>query len=73
MGIRKICVVLLIFVLVIGSLAAGLAKEEIMIPDLHFQKKPLPDLESYRFVEGLKAGWNLGNTFDAHDASLVRD
>ena len=27
----------------------------------------LPDNEAIRFVANLKAGWNLGNTFDAHD------
>lgn len=73
MGTSKICAVLLIFVLMTGSLAAGLAKEEIMLPELHFEKKPLPDLESYRFVEGLKAGWNLGNTFDANNAAHLKD
>ena len=27
----------------------------------------IPDTEALRFTRNLKAGWNLGNTFDAYD------
>lgn len=69
-NLRRICALILIL-LVITGLAFGLAKEEIMIPELNYTKKPLPDLASYKFVEQLKAGWNLGNTFDASNAAHV--
>ena len=31
------------------------------------KKFDIPDNEALRFVSSLKAGWNLGNTFDAYD------
>ena len=51
--------------------AAARAKEEVTVPMLQFTKKALPDLESYRFAEGLGASCNRANTFDANDAGLV--
>ena len=44
-----------------------------MIPELSFTKKALPDLPSFHFVEQLKAGWNLGNTFDANNAFYLKE
>ena len=32
----------------------------------------IPDNEALRFVRGLKVGWNLGNTFDAHPNNNFR-
>lgn len=47
--------------------------EDIMVPKLDYSRKDLPDLDSYRFVRDLKAGWNLGNTFDANNAGYLKD
>ena len=69
----RIYALLLALMMIPGIPAAARAKEEVTVPMLQFTKKALPDLESYRFAEGLGAGWNLGNTFDAHDAGHVRD
>ncbi|NLW20314.1 MAG: glycoside hydrolase family 5 protein [Clostridiales bacterium] len=63
----------LIAILLCGQALAVAAEEGIMIPRLDYTQKPLPDLPSYRFVAGLKAGWNLGNTFDASNAFHLRD
>ena len=44
--------------------------ENIEIPvftEENLKKFDLPDSEAIRFVAKLKAGWNLGNTFDAYD------
>ena len=30
-------------------------------------QQQIPDTEALRFTRSLKAGWNLGNTFDAVD------
>lgn len=53
------------------SLAAAKAADSTSasysIPELNFEKKPLPDKESIKFVENMRLGWNLGNTFDAYD------
>lgn len=42
-------------------------KEEKAVPEISLEIKELPDNEAMQFVEELKIGWNLGNTFDAVD------
>ena len=37
------------------------------IPELNFEKAALPDKASINFVQDMRLGWNLGNTFDAYD------
>lgn len=41
------------------------AEENYSIPDLKLENKQVPDTESFRFVNSMGAGFNLGNTFDA--------
>lgn len=41
------------------------AEENYSIPDLQIENKKIPDKESFRFVNSMGAGFNLGNTFDA--------
>ncbi len=41
------------------------AEESYSIPDLKIENKQVPDTESFRFVNKMGAGFNLGNTFDA--------
>ena len=43
--------------------------EEYSVPDLKIENKKIPDSESFRFVNNMGAGFNLGNTFDAIDNS----
>ncbi|MGN0622066.1 MAG: cellulase family glycosylhydrolase [Porcipelethomonas sp.] len=43
------------------------ASEEYSVPDLNIAGKKVPDTESFRFVNSMGAGFNLGNTFDAID------
>jgi len=38
-----------------------------VIGEADLKKFDLPDNEALHFVSNLKAGWNLGNTFDAYD------
>lgn len=64
---------LLVALMITSGVTAGLSKEDIMVPKLSFAKKDLPDLPSFQFVEQLGAGWNLGNTFDASNASYLKD
>ncbi|HSK69681.1 MAG TPA: glycoside hydrolase family 5 protein [Candidatus Limnocylindria bacterium] len=59
-------------ILVTGALGAR-ASEAVMVPNLRYAQKPLPDLESFSFVRSLEVGWNLGNTFDAVNAAGLRD
>lgn len=70
---KPIVLMLLAVMLLTSMVAAGLSEEEIMLPQLTFAKKDLPDLDSFRFVEELGVGWNLGNTFDASNAHHVKD
>ncbi len=43
------------------------------IPDVQVDKYKLPDNEGMQFVQKMKIGWNLGNTFDAHDNTKLAD
>ena len=57
---------LLCFVCVMLAVLPGLASEA-AVPDVGPIKSfDLPDNEATRFACSLGAGWNLGNTFDAH-------
>ena len=48
-----------------GSLQA---EEAVTIPELGEMKQfEIPDTDSLRFVQEMRTGWNLGNTFDAFD------
>jgi endoglucanase len=46
-------------------------KFEYEIPEVSIEKKELPDEEDIQFVQDLKLGWNLGNTFDAADVRSI--
>lgn len=35
--------------------------------------KPIPDNEAFEFVTGMRAGFNLGNAFDANDCDWLND
>jgi endoglucanase len=54
--------------------AGGSAQEDesgVKVPDVNIVKKPVPDNEALSFVKNMKVGWNLGNTFDAIDATWL--
>lgn len=70
---KKTAAAILAGLLLCGLMLVGATGEDIMIPELSFTKKALPDLPSFHFVEQLKAGWNLGNTFDANNAFYLKD
>ncbi|MBQ8639454.1 MAG: glycoside hydrolase family 5 protein [Lachnospiraceae bacterium] len=40
-------------------------KQEVTIPEVTFEQKEIPDTGAMQFVENMKLGWCLGNTFDA--------
>ncbi|MBQ9211725.1 MAG: glycoside hydrolase family 5 protein [Clostridia bacterium] len=46
--------------------------EEIVIPELDIAAKEIPDNEALRLIRAMKAGWNLGNTFDASNCTWLR-
>ncbi len=47
--------------------------EPVTVPDIETKAWDSPDAEPLRFVRDMKAGWNLGNTFDAFDCSWLSD
>lgn len=52
---------------VIGPVAA----EEITVPELTLSPQEIPDNEALAFTRQMKAGWNLGNTFDANNCTWL--
>ena len=69
----KIIIVLLSALILAGCGIMSSAKENNKVPRFSFEESLLPNLESFRLVRNLKAGWNLGNTFDAYDVSNAKD
>ncbi|MFH1512566.1 MAG: glycoside hydrolase family 5 protein [Bacillota bacterium] len=53
--------------------AFAFAGEEFTVADIHIEQLELPDNEAIAFTQGMKAGWNLGNTFDAVDCAWLSD
>lgn len=52
---------------------AGALLPNVTIPDLSIEEKAVPDTESMKFVEDLKIGISLGNTFDAYKDTGLSD
>lgn len=48
-------------------------KDGIRVPVIEIAQKELPDSEAVAFVQNMKTGWNLGNTFDAVDSGITGD
>ena len=65
-GFCIICMAALLF-----SMAA--AGEEFTVADVSITPSEIPDTQALAFTRNLKAGWNLGNTFDAADVSWLAD
>lgn len=47
--------------------------QDYTVPDIRIENKELPNSESFRFVNAMGAGFNLGNTFDAIDNTGAKD
>lgn len=41
-----------------------------MVPEVTLEEKEIPDQVAFAFVNQMKLGWNLGNTFDAFDEKV---
>lgn len=56
------------------TVTAGTGEEKtVMIPKLETGSYELPENDALRFVRAMKAGWNLGNTFDAYNCTWLRN
>ncbi|RCX19950.1 endoglucanase [Anaerobacterium chartisolvens] len=67
--LMSILIVLMTVMPVLSAYAAGGA----VIPELNIPKKNIPDNDAMRFVNNMRLGWNLGNTFDAIDNNWLTD
>ncbi len=61
----------LCILLALGLLAAAASAEEVTLPEITVEAREIPDNEALRMVRDMKAGWNLGNTFDANECSWL--
>ena len=68
------CIIAAVALLMTGCVCCAEAQEgEIVIPELEIESKEIPENEALAMIREMKAGWNLGNTFDAYDASWLQD
>lgn len=71
---KKVIAVVLILLSLCLSGAALAEGADIVIPELqNIYRFDLPESEALAFVQNLRVGWNLGNTFDATNDGFVRD
>ena len=68
---RTFCAVCAVFIMLLpGYPAAG---EEFPMARIDIKQEAIPETEAFQFTRGMKAGWNLGNTFDAVDCAWLSD
>ena len=70
---KKIAAMLCALIMMLGLISSCIAEaaeetDSVHVPVIGDMKKfDIPDNEAMRFMRELKAGWDLGNTFDAYD------
>ncbi len=52
--------------LMISAALTAFAAEDIVIPEISIERSPYEHNAALDFARGIRAGWNLGNTFDAN-------
>ncbi len=67
----KSCISLLLLLCLVLLPAAGIA--ESAVPEFSFAQKDVPDNEAMAFLRRMGIGWNLGNTFDAHNCTWLKN
>ncbi len=71
-NVRKMMTILA--VLLFGVTGGMAQASEMSTPaDIQVRRQPIPTSEALAFTSGLKAGWNLGNTFDAANCDWLAD
>ncbi len=55
------------------AVGCAAAAAEIVIPDLTIPSREIPETEGLALIRDMKAGWNLGNAFDAVNCPWLRD
>ena len=68
----RIVLILAVMMLLIAGI--GMAEETgAVIPEIETKDMLIPDNEAMRLIRDMKAGWNLGNTFDAIDCHWLKN
>ena len=44
-----------------------------VVPEVSVERRDVPDTDAFRFVQDMKIGMSLGNTFDAYSDSGLKD
>ncbi len=68
---KKGLALLLSLLLVLGLTAVSGGAEEVILPEIRVENREIPDNEALRMIREMKAGWNLGNTFDANECTWL--
>ena len=68
---KTVLSILLSALLLLSGAAA--AESRAVIPDLEIPEKTIPDNAALALVREMKAGWNLGNTFDAVNCTWLQN
>ena len=68
---KTVLSILLTALLLLSGAAA--AESRAVIPDLEIPEKTIPDNAALALVRDMKAGWNLGNTFDAVNCTWLQN
>jgi len=69
-GRRIIC---LLTAACLATGGAAMAAEEFDVAEISMEQQAIPANDALAFTKCLKAGWNLGNTFDAVDCDWLSD
>ena len=68
---RSLCAVCAVLIILLcGCAAAG---EGYSVARIELQQETIPASDAFGFTRAMKAGWNLGNTFDAVDCGWLSD
>ena len=63
---RRLCILMTALLLLFGAACCAQEGGNVMIPDMsHILQFKVPENEAMAFVQNMRIGWNLGNTFDA--------
>ena len=70
---RKRIIRILLALLCLPVYVMAIAAEAFPAVKIDMKQRAIPGTEAMAFTRGLKAGWNLGNTFDAADCDWLSD
>ena len=70
---KKTVAVLLLLILLTGYGYAEASGGTVKIPEINIARKEIPENDALALVREMKAGWNLGNSFDANGCIWLKN